>query len=85
VKRLIDDAVAQAHTRRSAVRAADGEIEPTVLTDVAPDAAVMQQEIFGPVLPVMTYRTLEDAFPHDRCAGEALVLYIFSRDRYVVK
>ena len=36
-------------------------IEPTILTDVAMDAAVMKDEIFGPVLPVISFNTLEEA------------------------
>jgi len=36
-------------------------IEPTVLTDVDMDAAVMKDEIFGPVLPVISFNTLEEA------------------------
>ncbi|MFN8289104.1 MAG: aldehyde dehydrogenase [Chitinophagaceae bacterium] len=36
-------------------------IEPTVLTDVPADAAVMNEEIFGPVLPVLTFSAMEEA------------------------
>ncbi|HWQ67270.1 MAG TPA: aldehyde dehydrogenase family protein [Methanospirillum sp.] len=36
--------------------------QPTLLTDLVPDAPVLREEVFGPVLPVMTYDTLDDAF-----------------------
>ena len=36
------------------------QIAPTVLKDVSPDAPVMQEEIFGPVLPVMTFRDISE-------------------------
>lgn len=36
-------------------------LEPTLVTDLAPDAPLLKEEVFGPVLPVMTYRTLDEA------------------------
>jgi aldehyde dehydrogenase (NAD+) len=61
------------------------DIEPTVLSNVDPNAAVMQEEIFGPVLPVMTYRSLSDAFTTIDAREKPLVLYVFSRSRKVVR
>jgi aldehyde dehydrogenase (NAD+) len=61
------------------------EIAATVLTNVAPDAAVMREEIFGPILPVLTYRTLDEAFDFIGAKEKPLVLYIFSRSRRIVK
>lgn len=84
VKSLIDEAVAAGAHVALGGASRGREIEPTVLTDVSSDAAVMQEEIFGPVLPVMTYRTLEDAFHTIEAREKPLVLYIFSRDREVV-
>ena len=82
VKRLIDQAVARGRRgRRSAARPTDATSTPTVLTNVPPDAAVMQEEIFGPVLPVLTYRSLDEAFDIIDGKEQPLVLYIFSRDR----
>ena len=37
------------------------KIEPTILDGVAPEDAVMQEEIFGPILPVLTYESLDEA------------------------
>lgn len=85
VQRLIDDAVAQGAQAAAGGTARGREIEPTVLTNVAPQAAVMQEEIFGPVLPVLTYRTLEDAFRIVEEREKPLVLYVFSRERSVVQ
>ncbi|HEX8171940.1 MAG TPA: aldehyde dehydrogenase family protein [Thermoanaerobaculia bacterium] len=85
VKRLFDAAVAQgAQIVRGGVFR-EREIAPTVLTHVPPDAAVMQEEIFGPILPVLTYRTLDDAFDVIAAREKPLVLYVFSRARRVVK
>jgi len=85
VKRLVDSAVAQGAQTALGGEGSGREIEPTVLTNVALDAAVMQEEIFGPVLPVLTYRTLDDALGIIESREKPLVLYIFSRDRGVVR
>lgn len=59
----------------------DGEdrwIQPTILTDVDEDAPVMKEEIFGPVLPVLSYRTMEEAVSRIRSMPHPLALYLFS-------
>jgi len=85
VKRLFDTAVAAGARVLTGGVFRDREIEPTVLANVPPDAPVMQEEIFGPLLPMLTYRTLEDAFAVIAEREKPLVLYIFSRDRKTVK
>ncbi len=52
-------------------------LAPTVLTGVKPDAAVMDEEIFGPILPVLAYEHLDEAvaFVNDR--PKPLALYVF--------
>lgn len=59
-------------------------VAPTVLSDVAVTAPVMEQEIFGPVLPVLTYRELSEAIGVMRQHGKPLASYVFSGDRRVV-
>jgi len=85
VKRLIDGAVAGGATAVTGGIVSGREVAPTILTNVAPDAAVMQEEIFGPVLPVLTYRTLDEAFDVINAREHPLVLYIFSRAREVAR
>jgi len=59
------------------------KIQPTVLDNVSPEDAVMQEEIFGPVLPVLTYRTLDEAAAFINSRPHPLALYLFSEDRAV--
>ena len=54
------------------------QIEPTVLDDVSWDDAVMQEEIFGPVLPVLVYDEFEELFSLLSQRQKPLALYIFS-------
>lgn len=53
-------------------------ISPTVLSGVSPSAPIMKEEIFGPVLPVLTWRTQEEALSLIHRLGKPLALYIFS-------
>ncbi len=54
---------------------------PTLVVDAADDTVVMQEEIFGPVLPVRTYKTLDDAINYVNDHPRPLALYLFSHDR----
>ena len=56
-------------------------IEPTVLDNVTWEDPVMQEEIFGPVLPILTYRTLEEAVETINARPHPLALYLFSEDK----
>ncbi|HEU4886711.1 MAG TPA: aldehyde dehydrogenase family protein [Thermoanaerobaculia bacterium] len=85
VKRLIDQAVEQGAEVALGGTTQGRSIAPTILTNVPPDSAVMQEEIFGPVLPVMTYQSLDEAFRIIEGKEHPLVLYIFSRDRKVAR
>ena len=55
-------------------------IEPTLLADVQPDAAVMQEEIFGPVRPMLPFDTTEDAIKFVTEREKPLALYYFGRE-----
>ncbi|MGB2185666.1 MAG: aldehyde dehydrogenase family protein [Akkermansiaceae bacterium] len=62
----------------------DDELElrlaPRLLPNVSWEDEVMQSEIFGPLLPVLTYTDYEDLLSHLRSYGSPLALYIFSQD-----
>ncbi len=56
-------------------------IEPTVMDNVTWDDAVMGEEIFGPIMPIMTYTSLEEIVDIIRSKDEPLALYIFSSNK----
>ncbi|MNJ97219.1 Aldehyde dehydrogenase [compost metagenome] len=60
--------------------AAKQTINPTVLTQVNLDSDIMKEEIFGPVLPIITYQTPEEAIEQINGRSKPLALYIFSAD-----
>jgi aldehyde dehydrogenase (NAD+) len=86
VKHLYDNAVAGGAEDISAnAFGSDARrIRPAVLANVSADSPVMQEEIFGPLLPMMTYRTLDEAIAFVNEREKPLVSYIFSRKRRVV-
>lgn len=56
----------------------DCYIAPTILENVGWDAPVMQEEIFGPLLPVLTYEQIETAIAQINARPKPLALYVFS-------
>ena len=57
------------------------QIAPTVMDNVIFEDAVMQEEIFGPVLPVLTYDSLDEAIGKINSMAHPLALYIFTSDK----
>jgi aldehyde dehydrogenase (NAD+) len=85
VKRLFDDAVAGGAEVVAGGQFHQRALGPTLLANVDPESPLMQQEIFGPLLPMMTYRTIDDAMRVIAAREKPLVLYLFSRNRKVIR
>ena len=60
-------------------------ISPTILEEVPVDAAMMKQEIFGPLLPVFTYETMEDAKAMIDANPSPLAFYLFTQNKQTEK
>lgn len=58
-------------------------IEPTVLTNVTWKSTVMEDEIFGPILPIIEYDNIEDVIDTVQQHPKPLALYVFSEDKEV--
>lgn len=56
-------------------------IEPTILTGVTLDDPVMKEEIFGPIIPIITWNELDEVFSYVRNFGHPLACYIFSESK----
>lgn len=61
------------------------QIEPTIMDNVTYDDAVMQEEIFGPLMPVMTYKNLDEVIESINSKAHPLVLYIFTGSKRIAK
>lgn len=60
------------------------KIEPTILNDVSLSDACMGEEIFGPIMPILTYKTLDQVKEIIKTYAKPLALYVFSNDRNFV-
>lgn len=87
IKGLIEDAVS-----KGAVIASGGEfdeelnlITPTLLTKVSPESNIMEEEIFGPVLPIIPYEDIKEAYDYIKSKPKPLALYIFGKNKGAIK
>ena len=61
------------------------QIEPTVMDNVTFADRVMQEEIFGPLMPILTYDSLEEAIRNINSMPHPLALYIFTNDNGIAR
>ena len=59
------------------------QIEPTVMDQVTFEDAVMQEEIFGPVMPILTFDSIDEVIQKVNSMAHPLALYIFAQSRAV--
>ena len=58
-------------------------IAPTILRNVSPDSPVMQEEIFGPILPILPVSGIDEAIAFAAARPHPLACYLFTKDRAV--
>jgi coniferyl-aldehyde dehydrogenase len=87
---MLEDARARGCDVRALEQA--GEVDPgarqlplSLVIDPPDDLALMQEEIFGPILPIKAYDTLEQAIDHVNAGERPLALYVFAKDEAVAE
>jgi len=82
VKGLLDDALAKGAKVLTGGGFNESEcfIQPTLLDQVPGNARVMEEEIFGPLLPITTFRDINDVIAHVNAGPKPLALYIYSQN-----
>ena len=60
------------------------QIEPTVMDNVTWDDKVMQEEIFGPIMPILTYDSIDEVIEKVNSRAKPLALYLFAQDKKVI-
>ena len=83
VKNLLDDAKSKGASVVTGGATDDSEnyIAPTLLDNVSADSTIMKEEIFGPVLPVITYKNIDEAIDYVNNNERPLALYVFGADK----
>jgi aldehyde dehydrogenase (NAD+) len=59
-------------------------LDPTILYPVTWDDPIMEDEVFGPILPILTYRTLDEALARIAATPHPLAAFVFSRDQKTI-
>ncbi|MBN1334395.1 MAG: aldehyde dehydrogenase family protein [Deltaproteobacteria bacterium] len=87
VLRLLEDAVAAGArvVAGGTSRPEERYLAPTILAGVRPEMSILQEEIFGPVLPVLPFGDLDEAIEFVQARPRPLSLYVFARDRRAVE
>lgn len=87
LRKLVADAVSKGSEVKTGGLFEDGDrtIHPTVLTGLKADALIMQEEIFGPLLPVVTYKNMHEVIDYINAHDKPLAMYIFSNSNRNVK
>jgi coniferyl-aldehyde dehydrogenase len=86
LRRLIDDArakgasVVEVGKRPESAQGRPRTLAPTIILGATDDMAIMQEEIFGPVLPVVAYGTIDEAVAYVNAHPRPLALYYFGSD-----
>lgn len=63
----------------------DNYVDPTILSNVSLTSAIMKEEIFGPILPILTFSNIDDATNQVNKNPKPLALYIFSKNKSHIK
>jgi succinate-semialdehyde dehydrogenase / glutarate-semialdehyde dehydrogenase len=82
MQQFVDDAVAKGAKLALGGKRGPGEgyfFEPTVLTDVPADARILHEEPFGPIAPIMTFKTYDDVVAEANRLPFGLAAYAFTR------
>ncbi|MCS6819299.1 MAG: aldehyde dehydrogenase family protein [Chitinophagales bacterium] len=91
IKNLLEDAISKGANIEAGGKLNENEnyVSPTILTNVPEDALIMQEEIFGPILPVLKYRDIDEAIQFINKREKPLALYIFSEkaknQKYIIQ
>ncbi len=87
VKALLDDAKARGARVLTGGVVVEGQryVSPTLLTDIPLDASIMSEEIFGPLLPIISYDSLDSVIARINAEPKPLALYIWSTNEAHIK
>lgn len=87
IKGLLDAAIADGANVLEGGASDDKQryIAPTLIDSMSDNSSIMQEEIFGPVLPIVTYTDLDEAISYINNKPKPLALYVFSSDKKRIK
>lgn len=84
IKALLDDALehgAQMEIGGNIKDSDENFISPTVLSNIDKSSKIMNEEIFGPLLPILTYHEIDEVIDHINANEKPLALYIYTKEQ----
>ena len=83
IKSYLDDAISKNAIIESGgcINKENCFIEPTLISNLSETSKLLQEEIFGPILPLVTYKTIEEAVDYINANEKPLSLYIYSKNK----
>jgi len=86
IKHLLDDALAKGAKAiiGGEVSEQDCFIQPTLLDNISPDSQILSEEIFGPLLPIITFTDIQPVIAKINEGEKPLALYIYSKDSKLI-
>jgi aldehyde dehydrogenase (NAD+) len=60
-------------------------IEPTIISNLKPESNLLNEEIFGPIMPIVTFNKLDEAIDYINKGSKPLALYIYSKSKKAIK
>jgi len=86
VSGLLDDALARGGQLITGGQVDDQQrfIAPTLIEGMSADSRIMQEEIFGPLMPIVTYSDLDAVIEHINSKPKPLALYFYSTDKHAI-
>lgn len=87
LKKVLDESVTQGARVEFGgfTNAQERYISPTLLAGVTPNTAIMRDEVFGPIMPILTYKKLDEFFSLVRSKEKPLALYVFSTNQSTIE
>ena len=87
LKRLIDDAISNGAklVYGGKIIATENYVQPTIITNCTNEMNILQEEIFGPILPIVNYDNTEDILHQVNSNHKPLALYIFSNKKSFIE
>jgi aldehyde dehydrogenase (NAD+) len=67
------------------VEASENYISPTLISGLTADATLLKDEIFGPILPLKTFKKIEEVIDYINAGEKPLALYLFSKKPAIIK
>merc|ERR1712176_1593054 len=80
VKQLLEGAGGEIVAQMGVMDVSTKFVPPTIIRNPSPESTILKEEIFGPVLPILTFGSMDEMVAHINAGEKPLAMYIFGRE-----